>query len=110
LARVRTTLWTLLFAPLMWLPILVVGMLVLFGVDIYEYANTGWLVASVLFGLAVIPSAIFLARRYGPRVKGSATLGRLADAVAGQTLFCSPRIARHHPPLRGILGSEEAPA
>jgi RNA polymerase sigma factor (sigma-70 family) len=86
LARVCTMLWTLLFAPLMWLPIFIVGMLVCFGVDVYEYANAAWLAGNVLFGLAVIPLAIFLARRYGPRLRGSTTMRRLADAIAGQTL------------------------
>ena len=67
LARVRTTLWTLLFGPLMWLPILVVGMRGIFGVDVYAFATPAWLASNVLFGLAVIPLAIFLARRFGPR-------------------------------------------
>jgi hypothetical protein len=86
LARVRTTLWALLFAPLMWLPILIVGMLVLFGVDVYEYANPAWLAGNALFGLAVIPLAISLARRYGRRLEGTTAIRRLADAIAGQTL------------------------
>jgi hypothetical protein len=86
LARIRTTLWTLLFAPLMWLPIFIVGVQVIFGVDVYAYANTAWLVGNVLLGLAVIPLAIFLARRYGPRLEKSTAMRRLADAIAGQTL------------------------
>lgn len=85
LARIRTTLWALLFGPLMWLPILIVGMLGIFGVDIYAYATTAWLAANALFGLAVIPLAIFLARRYGPRL-GSPVTRRLAEAIAGQSI------------------------
>jgi hypothetical protein len=61
-------------------------MLVLFGVDVYQYAGTAWLVGNVVFGLAVIPLAIFLARRYGPRLEGSTVMRRLAEAIAGQTL------------------------
>jgi hypothetical protein len=86
LARIRTTMWTLVVAPLMWLPIFIVGMLGVFGVDVYAYANTAWLVGNVLFGLAVIPLAIFLSRRYGPRLERSSAMRRLADAIAGQTL------------------------
>ena len=86
LARIRTTLWALLLAPLMWLPILVVGMRAAFGVNIYDYANTAWLAANVLLGLAVIPPAIFLARRYGPRLEGTTVMRRIADAIAGKTL------------------------
>lgn len=86
LARVRTTLWALLFAPLMWLPILIVCAVGLFGLNVYEYANTEWLVGNVLFGLAVIPLAVFLARRYGPQLERSTAIRRLADAIAGQSL------------------------
>lgn len=86
LARIRTTLGTLLFAPLMWLPILIVGMLGVFDVDVYAFASPAWLAANVLFGLAVIPLAIFLARRYGPRLARWSAMRRLADAIAGNTL------------------------
>ncbi len=86
LARVRAALWTLLFAPLMWLPIFVVGLRGIFGIDLYAAASPAWLIGNVLFGLAVIPLAIFLARRYGPRLEGSTAMRRLADAIAGQTL------------------------
>ena len=85
-ARIRTTLFALLFAPLMWLPILIVGTFVLFGANVYEYADPGWLAANALFGLAVIPLAMLVARRYGPRLEASTTMRRLADAIAGQTL------------------------
>lgn len=85
-ARIRTTLWTLLFAPLMWLPIFIVGLRGIFGVDIYPAASPAWLTGNVLFGLAVIALAIFLARRYGPRLERSTAMRRLADAIAGRTL------------------------
>jgi hypothetical protein len=84
-ARIRTTLWAVLFGPLMWLPIFIVAMLVLFGVNLYAATTPAWLASNVLFGLAVIPLAIFLARRCGPRL-GPTRLRRLADAIAGQSL------------------------
>lgn len=90
LMRIRTTLGTLLVAPLMWLPIFIVGMQAIFGVNVYASANPAWLAANVLFGIAVIALAVFAARRYGPRLKESGTMRRLADAVAGQTL-CEAR-------------------
>jgi hypothetical protein len=86
LARVRSTLWTLVFAPLMWLPVFIVGLRGIFGVDVYTAASPTWMIGNVLIGLAVIALAIFLARRYGPRLKGSTAMHRLADAIAGQTL------------------------
>jgi hypothetical protein len=40
----------------------------------------------VLFGLAVIPLAIFIAKRYGARIASTTSLRRLADAIAGNSL------------------------
>jgi hypothetical protein len=85
LMRIRTTLWTLLFAPLMWVPLLIVAMRGLFGVDVYA-AGSGWLVANALFGLAVIPLAIFMAKRYGARIASSTPMRTLADGIAGRSL------------------------
>lgn len=85
-ARIRTTLGVLLFAPLMWLPIVIVGTRLLFGVDLYAVASPAWLVANVLFGLAVIPIAIALARYFGARFARTAFGRRLADDIAGRSL------------------------
>jgi hypothetical protein len=84
--RIRLTLWTLLFAPLMWLPLLIVTLRGIFGVDAYAALSPSWLVANALFGFAVIPSAIFLARRYGPRLAAYTSMRRLADQIAGRSL------------------------
>ena len=85
-ARIRTTLGALLFGPLMWLPLVSVALRGIFGVDLYAAASPAWILANVLFGLAVIPLAIILARRYGPRLERSSAMRRLADAIAGHTL------------------------
>ncbi|HZV77779.1 MAG TPA: hypothetical protein VFF63_08495 [Candidatus Babeliales bacterium] len=85
LERVRTTFWTLLLAPLMWLPLLIVGMQALFGVDCYA-AGLPWLAANVIFGLAVIVAAIFISKRYGPRLGASTPMRAVADAFAGRSL------------------------
>jgi hypothetical protein len=84
--RIRLTLWTLLFAPLMWLPLVIVALRGLFGVDAYAALSPNWLVANALFGFAIIPSAIFLARRYGPRLAAYTPMRRLADEIAGRSL------------------------
>lgn len=84
--RIRTTLGALLFGPLMWLPMLIVALRGFFGVDLYVAASPAWLVANVLFGLAVIPIAIAIARRAGPRLKRSSALRAIADDIAGRSL------------------------
>ena len=86
LRRIRTTMWTLLFAPLMWVPLLIVVLRGIIGVDLYAVADAGWLVANVVFGCAVIPLAIFAARRYGPRLERFGFIRSLADDVAGRSL------------------------
>lgn len=83
--RVRTTLATLLFAPLMWVPLMIVAARGFFGVDLFANGG-GWLAANALFGLAVIPIAVFAARRFGPRLARSAPMRAAADAIAGHSL------------------------
>lgn len=85
-ARVRSTIWTLLFAPLMWLPLLIVAGRGFFGADIYAETSSAWLAANVLFGLAVIPVAIFIAQRFGARLRRMSVMRRLADEIAGRSL------------------------
>jgi hypothetical protein len=85
LQRIRATLWTLLFAPLMWVPLLIVAVRGIFGVDVYA-AGWAWLAANVLFGLAVIPLAIFIAKRYGARLARYTPMRALADTIAGRSL------------------------
>jgi hypothetical protein len=84
--RIRATLWTLLFAPLMWLPLLIVALQGVFGVDVYVAVGPGWLAANALFGLAVIPLAILIARRYGKKLEPFPLTRALADAIAGRSL------------------------
>lgn len=86
--RIRITLATLLFAPLMWVPLLVVGARGLFGLDVYA-AGPLWLAANLLFGLAVIPIAIAIANRYGARIAQHTAMRRLADAIAGRSLVAA---------------------
>jgi hypothetical protein len=84
--RIRTTIWTLLFAPLMWVPLLVVALRGLFGVDVYTVAAPSWFVANLLFGLAVIPAGMLLARRYGHVFERFSPVRSLADTIAGRSL------------------------
>ena len=90
LQRIRTTLGTLLFAPLMWLPLLIVGARGIFGADIYA-AGPVWLAANVIFGLAVIPAAVWVAKRYGQRMQQWKPLRALADEIAGRSLTAALR-------------------
>jgi hypothetical protein len=86
LARIRATMWTLLFAPLMWLPLLIVTSRGLFGLDLYAVASPAWLAANAIFGLAVIPLANAIAKRYGSKLERATPMRFLADEIAGRSL------------------------
>lgn len=88
LYRIRTTLWTLLFGPLMWVPLLIVAARGVFGADVYA-AGPLFLAANVLFGLAVIPIAVFIARRFGSRLERWKPMRVLADEIAGRSLIAA---------------------
>jgi hypothetical protein len=81
--RRRTIQATLLAAPLLWVPLVVVAARSLAGLDLVEELP-GWLAANLAFGLAVIPLALWVARR--PGVRRSRFLARLADDLTGRSL------------------------
>jgi hypothetical protein len=86
LSRIRATMGTLLFGPLMWVPLLIVAMRGFFGIDIYAGPSPAWLAANVLFGIAVIPIAVGIARAFGPRLERATPIRFLADEIAGSSL------------------------
>ena len=86
LSRIRATMGTLLFGPLMWVPLLIVAMRGFFGIDIYAGPSPAWLAANVLFGIAVIPIAVGIARAFGPRLERATPIRFLADEIAGRSL------------------------
>ncbi len=84
--RIRATQLTFLFAPLLWVPLLVVSLKGLLGLDAYAIFSSGWLVANVLFGLAVIPLALWISRRYADRMDRSPFVQSLMRDLAGYNL------------------------
>jgi hypothetical protein len=81
--RVRAARLLLLFAPLVFVPLLVVAAKGLLGVDVWTVpAVRAWLVANLAFGAAFLAIGLFLTRVLSSRPWASG-LGRL---LAGQTL------------------------
>ncbi len=64
-----------------WLPFLIVALAGLFGIDAYRFLSTTFIAVNLLLGVAVIPLAIWIARRFEHRF-----LRRLADEIAGRSL------------------------
>ena len=84
--RIRCTQWTLLAAPLAWTPLLIVALKGFCGLDAYHVFGVAWLSANVLFGLAIIPLAIWLSRRFGDRMGRWPLLQGLMRDMAGYNL------------------------
>jgi hypothetical protein len=84
--RLRATKLTLLVAPLLWIPMLIVGLKGFLGVDAYAIFDHAWLAANLLFGLAVIPLAVWISRRYADRMERSPLVRRVMRDLAGYNL------------------------
>jgi len=84
--RIRATMLTFLGAPLLWTPLLIVGLKGLLGLDAYAILSTRYLLANALFGLAVIPLAVWIARRHADRMGRSPLVQRLLRDIAGYNL------------------------
>ena len=84
--RIRMTKWVFLLSPLLWIPLLIVGVEGLLGLDAYVILDTAWLVSNLVFGLAVIALALWVSRRYADRLQRSPLARRIADALADRSL------------------------
>lgn len=85
-SRIRAAKWTMLIAPLVWVPLLIVVFEALLGIDAYRFLDARWIAANVLFGAALIPLILWISHRYGDRFARSPFLQRLADDLAGRSL------------------------
>ncbi len=84
--RIRYIQGVCLGTTLTWAPIFMVVMKVAFGVDVWRTFDRTWLVENVLFGLAVIPVGIWLARKFGGRLNQ-----RFLNDLAGYNLNAASR-------------------
>jgi hypothetical protein len=81
--RIRITRWGLLAGTVVWAPFVLVVFKAFFGLDIF---STAWLVANLLFGLALIPLAYWVSKRFGNRMGQSPFLHRLMRDITGHNL------------------------
>jgi len=84
--RIRYAQGMFLAVMLAWTPAFIVGMEAFFGVDVYRTFGHAWVVSNLLLGLAIIPLAFWLARKYGDRISRSTFGRRLLDDIAGYNL------------------------
>ncbi len=83
---IRSTQWTLLFAPLLWTPLAIVAAFGLLDLDLYAQLGSSVIALNLSVGLAVIPLGIMGARICAARLEHSPLLKALADSIAGHNL------------------------
>ncbi|HZL69092.1 MAG TPA: hypothetical protein VFC29_17390, partial [Candidatus Limnocylindrales bacterium] len=81
--RIRTIQWGVLAGLVAWVPFMIVLFKVAFGVDIYEAA---WVWSNVAFGLALIPVAIWVSKKFGDRMDRSPIIQGLMKSLSGHNL------------------------
>ena len=85
--RLRATQWELLTGQVIWwVPFLIVALKGLWGVDAYRAFGGAVLAVDFAFGLAIIPLAIWVSRKFDGRMGRSAFAQRLMRLCAGYDL------------------------
>jgi hypothetical protein len=87
IARIRSFNLALLTGQIVWWIPLVVVVADAFGANLYLSPQfriyAAW---NIAFGIAFIPLAIWLSRRYGERLSRSSTVRHIADSIAGRDI------------------------
>jgi hypothetical protein len=85
--RLRVIRWAWLTGQLVWwIPFLIVVLKGLWDVDAYKALSVGFLIANMAMGLALIPAAIWLSRKYGDRMDRSPVVRRFMRNLAGYNI------------------------
>jgi hypothetical protein len=84
--RIRYIQGIFLVATLAWTPLLIVALKGFWGLDAYRLLGTAYLVANLLVGLAIIPLAIWLSRKFADRMGRSPMIQRFMKDLAGYNL------------------------
>ena len=84
--RLRVLQGIFLGSALAWTPLLIVAFEGFLGLDAYHLFGAAWLSANLLFGLAVLPTALWLSKRLGTRLALSPLLQRLRNDLTGHSL------------------------
>jgi hypothetical protein len=69
-----------------WIPFLIVALKGFWDVDAYKVFGTAFLLANLAVGLAIIPLAIWVSRKFGDRMGRSPVMQRLMRELAGYNL------------------------
>ena len=84
--RIRYVQGIFLMVTLAWTPLLIVALKGFFGLDAYLLLSATFLIANLLVGLAVIPLALWLAKKFGDRLGRSPIIQRFMRDLTGFNL------------------------
>jgi hypothetical protein len=99
LHRIFVTKAVFLLAPVLWIPLLIVGLRALGG-DLYAHMSTPFLVANIVVGVLFVPAVLLIARLFGERVLKYRWVRALHDELGGA------RVAEAHGRLAEIAAFE----
>lgn len=84
--RIRYIQGSVLGGFVIWVPFVIVVFKGFFGLDAYHLFNTSWLIANVLFGLAVMVLAIWLSKQFSERMSRHTGIQRFMRNLAGYNI------------------------
>lgn len=84
--RIRYIQGIFLVATLAWTPLMIVTLEGFWGLDAYRLFGAAFLVSNLLVGLAIIPLALWLSKRFSDRMGRSPFVQRLMKDLAGYNL------------------------
>jgi hypothetical protein len=85
--RLRSIRWALLTGQLVWwIPFVIVALKGLWGVDAYRVLSIRFLIVNVAVGVALIPAAIWMSKKFGDRMEHSPAMQRFMRDLAGYNI------------------------
>ena len=86
IVRIRTTQALLLCSVALWAPLLIVGGKALFGTNLYDALGPAYVWSNIALGVALIPIALWIARRMGAATATAPAVRYLARTINGSSL------------------------
>jgi hypothetical protein len=85
--RLRMIRWALLSGQLVWwIPFLIVVLKGVWDVDAYQALSTRYLIINIALGVALIPAAVWVSKKFGDRMDRSPSLQWLMRELAGYNI------------------------
>ncbi len=84
--RIRSTKWALLLAPVIWVPMLIVGMEGFLGIDVYRSFGPTYLVSNLLVGVMLSVGLWWVARGVAARLSKQGRLQEWLRDIGGYNL------------------------